>query len=81
MADGFQFEFTPAVEQATAFAWEKVKRQVTPIEWRLHAPLSVLQEFSPGLPRRSGREGLARPYSVNVEAVETSATVPFGVRK
>jgi quinolinate synthase len=39
MADGFQFEFTPAVEQATAVAWEKVKRQVTPIEWRLHAPL------------------------------------------
>jgi len=39
MADGFEFEFTPAVELATAPAWEKVKRQVTPIEWRLHAPL------------------------------------------
>jgi quinolinate synthase len=39
MADGFQFEFTPAVERATAPAWEKVKRHVTPFEWRLHAPL------------------------------------------
>lgn len=39
MADGSQFAFTPAVEKATAPAWEKVKRQVTPFEWRLHAPL------------------------------------------
>ncbi len=39
MADGFQFAFTPEVERATAPAWEKVKRQVTPFEWRLHAPL------------------------------------------
>src|SRR4051812_14801245 len=39
MADGFQFDFTPAVEQDTAFAWEKVKRHVTPLEWRLQAPL------------------------------------------
>ncbi|HEY3694707.1 quinolinate synthase NadA [Phenylobacterium sp.] len=39
MADGFQFAFTPAVERATAPAWEKVKRHVTPFEWRLHAPL------------------------------------------
>ena len=39
MADGFQFAFTPAVEQDTAVAWEKVKRHVTPLEWRLHAPL------------------------------------------
>src|ERR1043165_2272468 len=38
-ADGSQFAFTPAVERATAPAWEKVKRHVTPIEWRLHAPL------------------------------------------
>jgi len=38
-ADGFQFAFTPAVETATAPAWEKVKRHVTPMEWRLHAPL------------------------------------------
>jgi quinolinate synthase len=38
-ADGFQFAFTPEVEAATAPAWEKVKRHVTPIEWRLNAPL------------------------------------------
>lgn len=38
-ADGFQFDFTPAVEAATAPAWEKVKRHVTPMEWRLQAPL------------------------------------------
>ena len=39
MADGFQFAFTPAVDAATQPAWEKVKRHVTPLEWRLHAPL------------------------------------------
>jgi quinolinate synthase len=38
-ADGFQFAFTPDVETATAAAWEKVQRHVTPMEWRLHAPL------------------------------------------
>jgi quinolinate synthase len=38
-ADGFQFAFTPEVEAATAPAWEKVKRHVTPMEWRLNAPL------------------------------------------
>jgi len=38
-ADGFQFAFMPDVETATAPAWEKVKRHVTPMEWRLHAPL------------------------------------------
>jgi len=38
-ADGFQFAFTPAVEAQTAPAWEKVKRHVTPMEWRLQAPL------------------------------------------
>jgi quinolinate synthase len=38
-ADGFQFAFTPEVEAETAASWEKVKRQVTPLEWRLHAPL------------------------------------------
>jgi quinolinate synthase len=38
-ADGFQFAFTPQVEAATAASWEKVKRQVTPLEWRLYAPL------------------------------------------
>jgi len=39
MADGFQFPFTPAVEAQTAPAWEKVKRHVTPMEWRTQAPL------------------------------------------
>ncbi|MGH6966517.1 MAG: quinolinate synthase NadA [Phenylobacterium sp.] len=38
-ADGFQFAFTPEVEASTASAWQKVKRHVTPIEWRLNAPL------------------------------------------
>ena len=38
-ADGFQFAFTPEIEAATAPAWEKVKSHVTPMEWRLHAPL------------------------------------------
>src|ERR1700754_4140568 len=38
-ADGFQFAFTPQVETATASTWEKVKRHVTPLEWRLQAPL------------------------------------------
>ncbi|RAK51420.1 quinolinate synthase NadA [Phenylobacterium deserti] len=38
-ADGFQFDFTPEIEAATAPAWEKVKGHVTPMEWRLHAPL------------------------------------------
>ena len=38
-ADGFQFAFTPQVEAATQPTWEKVKRHVTPLEWRLQAPL------------------------------------------
>ena len=38
-ADGFQFAFTPEVEAATQPAWDKVKRHVTPLEWRLQAPL------------------------------------------
>ena len=38
-ADGFQFAFTPDVEVATAPVWEKVKRHVTPMEWRARAPL------------------------------------------
>ena len=32
-------DFTPEVEAATAAVWEKVRRHVTPMEWRLHAPL------------------------------------------
>ena len=39
MADGSQFAFTPAVEAATLPLWEKVKGHVTPMEWRLQAPL------------------------------------------
>ena len=39
MADGSQFAFTPAVEAATLPMWEKVKHHVTPMEWRLQAPL------------------------------------------
>lgn len=40
MHDGVaDLEFTPAVEIATGPAWEKVKGHVTPLEWRLQAPL------------------------------------------
>ena len=40
MADGSTpLAFTREVEAATAPLWEKVKSRVTPIEWRLHAPL------------------------------------------
>ena len=38
-ADGFQFAFTPQVEAVTAPVWEKVRRHVTPMEWRAQAPL------------------------------------------
>jgi quinolinate synthase len=33
------FRFTAAVEAETAPLWEKVKARVTPLEWRVHAPL------------------------------------------
>jgi quinolinate synthase len=40
MADGsLVLDFTPEVEAATHPFWEKVKTRVTPIEWRVHAPL------------------------------------------
>jgi quinolinate synthase len=40
MADGSQgLTFTPAVELATRPLWDKVKAQVSPLEWRVHAPL------------------------------------------
>ena len=40
MADGsLTLEFTPEVEAATAALWEKVRSRVTPIEWRVHAPI------------------------------------------
>jgi quinolinate synthase len=38
-ADGFQFAFTSEVEAQTAPVWEKVKRHLTPMEWRAQAPL------------------------------------------
>src|ERR1700733_5599662 len=38
MADG-SLMFTPDVERSTAVLWNKVRDQVTPIEWRIHAPL------------------------------------------
>ena len=33
------FAFTPEVERAAAPLWEKLKTRVTPLEWRLQAPL------------------------------------------
>ena len=40
MADGFgSLAFTPDVERATSPIWNKVKSRVTPLEWRLQAPL------------------------------------------
>ncbi|MFY8207891.1 MAG: quinolinate synthase NadA, partial [Caulobacter sp.] len=47
MADGFaapqtfKGEFTPEIEAQTAPIWEKVKHHVTPMEWRVQAPLIV----------------------------------------
>jgi quinolinate synthase len=38
-ADGFRFAFTPAVDAETAPVWDKVKRHITPMEWRAQAPL------------------------------------------
>lgn len=37
--DAARLAYTPEVEAATAAVWEKVKRHVTPMEWRLQAPL------------------------------------------
>jgi quinolinate synthase len=34
-----RFAFTPAVEAETSPIWSRVQSRVTPIEWRLHAPL------------------------------------------
>jgi len=40
MADGFTtFDFTPQVEADTAALWAKVSGHITPMEWRLQAPL------------------------------------------
>jgi quinolinate synthase len=39
VGDGLRFAFTREVETATSPAWERVKHHVTPMEWRLQAPL------------------------------------------
>jgi quinolinate synthase len=39
MHDGFGVTFSPALEAATDPVWEKVKGFVTPLEWRIQAPL------------------------------------------
>jgi quinolinate synthase len=40
MADGFSpLALTPAVDAATRPIWEKIRSRVTPLEWRVHAPL------------------------------------------
>jgi quinolinate synthase len=40
MANGFStLAFTPQVEAETALLWDKVRAHVTPMEWRLQAPL------------------------------------------
>src|SRR6201982_4004464 len=40
MADGsLTLEFTPEIEALTAPLWEKVRTRITPLEWRLQAPL------------------------------------------
>ena len=40
MYDGFEpLAFTPDVEATTSPVWEKVKSRITPLEWRLQAPL------------------------------------------
>ena len=38
MADG-SFPFTPAIDEATTALWSKIGGHVTPLEWRLQAPL------------------------------------------
>ena len=40
MADGSgHLGFSPSVQAATSPVWEKIRDHVTPLEWRLHAPL------------------------------------------
>jgi len=47
MYDGFEaLPFTPEVQATTAQVWEKIKAKVTPLEWRLQAPLiSAINEL------------------------------------
>jgi len=40
MPDGFSpLAYTPEIEAATRPLWDRVKARVTPLEWRLHAPM------------------------------------------
>jgi quinolinate synthase len=40
MPDGFtNLDFTPVIAARTRPLWDKIKDRVTPLEWRLHAPL------------------------------------------
>jgi quinolinate synthase len=60
MADGSSaLAFTAEVEAATAPVWEKVRARVTPLEWRLHAPL--IAEIN-ALKRERGAVILAHSY-------------------
>jgi quinolinate synthase len=60
MADGSApLNFTPAVERATAPLWEKIRGHVTPLEWRLQAPL--IEEIN-RLKRRKNAVILAHSY-------------------
>ena len=58
MADG-SLPFTSAVETSTAVVWDKIKAQVTPLEWRLQAPL--IAEIN-RLKREKGAVILAHNY-------------------
>jgi quinolinate synthase len=58
MADG-SLAFTPAVETATGPLWEKLRGHVTPLEWRLQAPL--IDEIN-RLKRRKNAVILAHNY-------------------
>ena len=79
-ADGFQFAFTPEVEAATAPAWEKVKRLVTPIEWRLNAPLIAEINKLMG-PTTALRSLSIRPISEPETAVKSDKKEPDLVRQ
>jgi quinolinate synthase len=60
VADGFALlDFTPAVDAATLPIWEKVRGQVTPLEWRLQAPLIAAIN---GLKREKNAVILAHNY-------------------
>jgi quinolinate synthase len=60
MADGStNLAFTREVEEATAPVWEKIRSRVTPIEWRLQAPL--VDEIN-RLKRRKNAVVLAHNY-------------------